>query len=132
MENEKKNLIVFGYGLAIIFAFVSFKVWREHGWHLAHIVLFVCVFVLIIMTKFRHDLLRPIYKRWMQVAHLIGNIITGFILSILFFIVFGAVGIILRLLRKDLLDRRMNGDANSYWIKKSQVIFDKNHYLRQF
>ena len=46
--------------------------------------------------------------------------------------VFGIVGIILRLLKKDLLDQRMNYAADSYWIKKEQMDFNQNHYTRQF
>jgi len=68
----------------------------------------------------------------MRGAHFIGSVITGVILSILFYLVFGVTGMILRLLRKDLLDQRIDRAINSYWTSKDQVAFDKNDYTRQF
>ena len=132
MVEEKKNLIVFGYGLAVILGFISFKIWHDHGWIAAHIIFFACILALIAITTLRYTLLRPLYIQWMKGAHFIGDIITGIILSILFYFVFGIVGIILRLLKKDLLDQRMNYAADSYWIKKEQIDFDQSHYTRQF
>jgi len=132
MDKEKKNLIVFGYGLAVILGFVSFKIWHDQGWVAAHIVLFACILILVTITMLRYRLLKPLYTQWMKVAHLIGNIVTGLVLSILFYCVFGVVGIILRLLKKDLLDQRMNYALDSYWIKKEQIDFDQSHYTRQF
>lgn len=65
-------------------------------------------------------------------AHFIGSVITGIILSLLFYLVFGVAGIVLRLLRKDLLDQRIDRDNHSYWKSKEQTAFDKNDYARQF
>lgn len=132
MNNEKKNLVVFGYGLAVILGFISFKIWHDYGWAVAHIVLFVCISALVIVTALRYKLLKPLYVQWMKVAHFIGNIITSLILSVLFYFVFGIIGIILRLLKKDLLGQRMDYAADSYWIKKEQIDFDQSHYTRQF
>jgi len=84
------------------------------------------------MTIFRRDLLRAFYNRWMKAARFIGKIITGLVLSLLFYLVFGFAGILLRLLRKDLLDRKIDRNINSYWIEKDQVSFDKSCYTRQF
>jgi len=132
MDKEKKNLIVFGYGLAVILGFFSFKIWHDHGWVAVHIILLACISVLVAITLLRYKLLKSFYTQWMKGAHFIGNIITCLVLSILFYFVFGIVGIILRLLKKDLLDQRMNYAADSYWIKKEQIDFNQSHYTRQF
>ena len=68
----------------------------------------------------------------MRVAHVIGSIVTALILSALFYVVFGLVGIFLRLTRKDILNQTLEPEAKTYWIKKETVAFDKNNYLRQF
>jgi hypothetical protein len=68
----------------------------------------------------------------MAVAHFIGNIITGIILSVLFYFVFGIAGLILRLLKKDLLDRRLDPGAASYWVKRPKVTFNQEQYTRQY
>lgn len=132
MDKEKKNLSVFGYGLAVILVFVSFRLWRHYGLNATHALLFPGIIALVFVTGTRYDLLRPFYRQWMKAAHFIGSIITGLVLSILFYLVFAPIGILLRLLRKDLLDQKIDHTVNSYWIKKEQVNFDKNHYTRQF
>ncbi len=84
------------------------------------------------VTLLKVEWLQPIYAQFMKIAHLIGNIITGLILSIMFYCVFGVVGIIMRLIRKDLLDQKIDPAVNSYWMSKDQIGFDKDHYTRQF
>ena len=132
MKNEKKQLIVFGYGLAIILGLIAFHIWRHHSWQLAHVILFPCIIALILVMAMQYTLLEPLYKQWMRVAHLIGSVITAILLSVLFYLIFGIAGIILRLLRKDLLDQRIDHAASSYWINKDQIDFNKDHYTRQF
>ena len=132
MDKKTKNLLVFGYGLAVILSFIAFKSWRSHGVGMLHVVLLIAIPFLVFVTKFRHDLLLFIYDRWMQVANFIGGVITGLILSILFYSVFGVIGIVLRLMKKDLLDREIDPRAKSYWIKREIIKFRKDHYTRQF
>ncbi|MCK5179498.1 MAG: hypothetical protein KAR32_08195 [Candidatus Omnitrophica bacterium] len=132
MGQEKKQLTVFGYGLAVILSLTSVYLWRHHGWHIAHGMLLPCIVAMIVFTAVNYRSLRSLYKRWMSVAHFIGSVITAVILSLLFYLVFGIVGIILRLLRKDLLDRKIDRTVHSYWVNKDQVAFDPNDYTRQF
>jgi len=132
MDKEKKQLIVFGYGLAVILAIISFHVWRHHGWHIVHVLIFPCIVGLILVTAINYKALKPLYAQWMKVAHLIGSVITGILLSILFYLVFGIAGIVLRLLGKDLLDRKVDHNARSYWINRERVEFNRTDYTRQF
>ncbi|OGX38752.1 MAG: hypothetical protein A3C36_00750 [Omnitrophica WOR_2 bacterium RIFCSPHIGHO2_02_FULL_52_10] len=132
MVNEQKNLKVFGYGLAVVLAFIAYKVWRGHGWVAVHAALLAGIFLFILVTAVRYQALKPLYIRWMKVAHFIGTVITGIILSVLFYGVFGVTGLILRLMRKDLLDRKWDAAAASYWIPKGQAAFEPEHYTRQF
>ena len=132
MNREKKQLVVFGYGLAVIFGLIAFHLWRHHGWHAAHVILFLCIVGLIVITGVRYPLLKPVYRQWMRVAHLIGSVITGIILSILFYLIFGVAGIVLRIIRKDLLDQRMDRGIGSYWIDRPETVFEKRDYTRQF
>ena len=132
MNREKKQLLVFGYGLSVILAFIFFKLWRVHGLGVIHIALMSAIVVLVFLTSSRLDLLMPFYKQWMRIAHGIGNVVMQAVLAGVFYLLFGSVGIILRLLKKDLLDQKINPGAQSYWIKKDKKIFDKQHYTQQF
>ncbi len=132
MDKEKKNLLVFGYGLTVILCFIAVRLGLKHNWPVSSMVLFAAAVFFCTITLFNRKLLKAVYLRWMAVAQVIGRIVTTLILSILFYIVFGVVGMILRLMRKDLLDRAINLQRKSYWRKRAPVEFHKENYLRQF
>ena len=132
MDKEKKNLLVFGYGLAAILLFICWRIWQKHSWLPINNFLLVASLGMFLITRFNQSFLKKIYTKWMMVAHFIGGIVTRIILSLLFYIVFGIVGIVLRVLGKDLLDRTLDRDKTSYWIKKEKVAFNKNRYQQQF
>jgi len=59
--------------------------------------------------------LRPLYILWMTLAALLGFIMTRILLGIIFFLIFAPVGLIFRLIYKDLLDESIEPTAKSYW-----------------
>lgn len=111
--------------------FVIFKSLSE-GFHLGHCILLVLSAIILCTTIFKIELLQPIYKVWMKGAHLIGTVITGALLVVLFYGVFGIAGIVLRLMRKDLLAQKLDKTAQSYWIEKEQKVFKKESYTKQY
>ena len=132
MDKEKKQLLFFGYGLCIILAIISFNSWRRNGRGLIPGICFIGSLSLFSITYFNYYLLRPFLTRWMCVTHGIGQIMTGLILNIVFYLVFGLGAVILRLLRKDLLKRQIDDKKDSYWIKKEAEDFDQQNYMNQF
>lgn len=132
MDNkERKNLLVFGYGLAAIITGWSLLYWRKHpqaDWILGPLVLAAG---LAVTTFWRLEALKPIYKNWMRVAHMIGQVVTTVILSVIFYLVFTPVAIILRVMSKDLLDRRLELHKESYWQKRAPAA-EKIRYTKQF
>jgi hypothetical protein len=132
IDKEKKNLLVFGYGLALILSVIAVNLWWEHGLRWTHAVLLSGIVTVILLTAFRRDLLKRFYARWMRVAHVIGAVVTGVILSLVFYAVFVPVGIVLRLLRKDFLDRGFDDRVRSYWLKRKHEDFSLERYTQQF
>ena len=61
-------------------------------------------------------LLGPLEVVWMKLAEKIGNVVTFLIMTILFWVAFVPTGLILRVMRKDLLLRKLDPEASSYWI----------------
>jgi hypothetical protein len=55
-----------------------------------------------------------LYARWTKGLEAIGHFWTAIILSLVYFISVAVVGVVMRLLGKDLLDRRLDHEA-SYW-----------------
>lgn len=63
-------------------------------------------------------ILRPVYLIWMGIALVLGIVMTRVLLTIVFFLVVMPTALVLRILGKDLLQRKIDRDAPSYWIPK--------------
>ena len=131
MTKERKNLLVFGYGVVLIALFFAWRLYAKHGWGYGSTIASVIAVVFLGMTLFSFPTLKKVYDRWMKVAGFISMIITTIILTLLFFIVFGIAGIVLRILKKDLLEMNPQPGIKSYW-KLRQNVYNKENYLRQF
>ena len=65
-------------------------------------------------------ILTPLNKLWFKLGILLGNFIAPIIMGIIFFFVVTPTGIIMKLLRKDLIKLKKNND-DSYWIEKKDI-----------
>ena len=63
-------------------------------------------------------LLSPLNKIWFKFGILLGNFIAPIVMGIIYFFVVTPTGLIMKMLRKDLLNLKKN-NKNSYWIKKN-------------
>jgi hypothetical protein len=77
-------------------------------------------------------LLRPLYIIWMRFAFILSWINTRLILIIMFYLIFTPVGLAIKLFGVDLLDRKIQRERGSYWIKKEKGGFSNLDYERQF
>ena len=132
MNKEKKDLLFFGYGLAVISLFLCWRISVKHGWSIVCWAFVASCMLSLWMTLFRQDMLKAFYKQWMKAAHFIGGVVTAVILSFIFYCVFSVVGIILRVMGKDLLHQTIDRQAKSYWRMREDQAFDKKNYTRQF
>ena len=62
--------------------------------------------------------LTPLNKLWFRFGIFLGKIISPVIMGIIFFLVVTPIGLIMRLLGKDVLNLKYN-DYKSYWIEKT-------------
>jgi hypothetical protein len=77
-------------------------------------------------------LLKWTYIIWMRFAFVLGWVNTRLILCILFYFLFTPVSIGIKILKKDLLDRKLEIKRDSYWKKKEKLPFNPLQYERQF
>ena len=57
-------------------------------------------------------------QRFKQIADVVGQVITKFLLSIIFFIIITPIGVIMRVLGKDTLDKNIDKEKESYWVSR--------------
>ena len=73
-------------------------------------------------------ILNPLNKLWFKFGIFLGKIISPLVMGIIFFLVVTPIGLIMRLLNKDLLNLKFNNN-NTYWIEKTEP---KSNMKNQF
>ena len=74
--------------------------------------------VFLILGLLNSKFLNPFNKLWFKFGIILGKIISPLIMGIIFFLVVTPTGLIMRLLRKDILSLKYNQNK-SYWIEKN-------------
>ena len=107
----------------------AWLLWRGNGWYTFALgvsaVFFFCGFIF-------PRVLKPFQKVWMTLALLMGLVVTGFIMIVLFYGVVTPIGLVARLCNKDFLQRRFDSTAESYWVHRETGETDKKNYEHQF
>jgi len=73
--------------------------------------------VFLTLGIFNSKILNPLNKLWFKIGIFLGKIVSPLIMGIIFFLVVTPIGLLMRLLRKDLLNLKFNNNK-SYWIEK--------------
>ena len=84
--------------------------------------------IFLILGLINSKILTPLNIIWMKFGMYLGIFISPIVMGIVFFLVVTPIGIIMKILRKDLLNLRMNKE-NSYWIEKDKI---KSNMKNQF
>ena len=74
--------------------------------------------IFLVLGLLNSKFLTPLNKLWFKFGIFLGKIISPVVLGIIFFLVVTPIGLLMRLLGKDLLNLRYNKNK-SYWIEKS-------------
>ena len=113
-ELDKKGLRDFGLITGALFAviFGLLLPWKfEWQWPMWPWVLFA---VLAIMAFATPMALNPVYRVWMRFGLMVGSVISRIILGLVFFLVVTPIGLIMRAIGKDPLNREFDPAAASY------------------
>ena len=75
--------------------------------------------IFLILGLANSKILNPINKLWFRFGIFLGKIISPLVMGVIFFIVITPIGLLMRLLNKDLLNLKFN-KTSSYWIEKNE------------
>tara|TARA_B100000745_G_C20072105_1_gene366021 strand:+ start:56 stop:610 length:555 start_codon:yes stop_codon:yes gene_type:complete len=115
---------------AVQLAAVIFKF--SHGFTAVSAIFFVIAAIFFAFGLFNVEKLRPAYKVWMALAHVIGAVISTVFLTILYYGVFGISAMILLIAKKNLLDRKIDTNAQTYWVERKILEKSKDRFEKQY
>lgn len=76
--------------------------------------------------------LRPVYRGWMKVAHLIGKMVNTLVLTFAYYVVITPSALIKRALGGAPIRTRPDKKASSYWIARTEPAQPKERFLKRF
>ena len=77
--------------------------------------------VFLVLTLVKSKLLDILNDLWIKFGELLGKIIAPIVMSVVFFLIVTPIGLILKIVKKDLLKLKFNNDK-SYWVEKDKTI----------
>ena len=78
--------------------------------------------VFLILGLINSKLLTPLNLFWFKLGIILGAIISPIVMGIVFFLVVTPTGFILRIMGKDLLNKKYDKEKETYWIKRNASI----------
>ena len=67
-------------------------------------------------------LLTPLNKLWFKLGIILGAIVAPLVMGIVFFLVLTPIGLVMRIIGKDLLNKKYDKKKRTYWIKRDTSI----------
>jgi len=128
---QRRDLRNFGLVMAAVLALVSGYLWYKDAMDPAQVVVAVAAGFLIVGLVLP-VVLTPIYFPWMWLARILAFVNTHLLLGFVFYTLFTFIGLGMRLLGRDPLDRKIIPDSDSYWQRRESPLLSREHYLRQF
>ena len=125
MKNKENNK---SFGILFFIVFLLIAIWpvlESGSIRLWSILISLIFFILGIINS---KILTPLKKGWIKLGEILGKFIAPIVMGFVYFIIITPIGILMRLLGKDLLNIKYNKNK-SYWIKRTKNI---NTMKRQF
>ena len=74
--------------------------------------------IFLILGLMNSKILAPLNRIWFKFGILLGKIVSPFVMGVIFFFIVTPIGIIMKIIGKDLLNLRYN-NKNTYWVEKT-------------
>ena len=121
MQNNKIKLgsnRSFGIVFFIVFLIVSiYPLLNDNSIRLWSLVIGI---IFLILGLVESKILTPLNIIWMKLGMYLGIIVSPIVMGIVFFLVVTPISFIMKILRKDLLNLKMNKER-TYWIEKDKI-----------
>ena len=127
---SKKQGIFLNYLPPLVMIAIGVGHYVRHGVDLVTIIPIVLGTFALYLAVFNRPLLQRLLTFLMKLWYPISQFIAVFLFVVAFYVIFAPVGLLLKLFRKDILNRNFKSNCLSYWIDRS--IKEQSSYTQQF
>jgi hypothetical protein len=79
-------------------------------------------FVFLVLAYLQPQVLSVPNKLWFKLGIILGAIVAPIIMLLVYFTIVVPIGLLMKLIGKDLLQQKLDGEMKSYWIKLTQPV----------
>ena len=108
------------FGLVFFVIFLIVALWPLKSGEDIRLWSLVLSIIFFILGIFNSKLLTPLNKLWFKFGILLGSIVSPLIMGLVYFFVVTPMGVLMRILGKDLLKTSKVKSASTYWIKRDK------------
>jgi hypothetical protein len=130
-QNDKKRIRSFAIIMAVALSILGgLLFWwdKTHG----ATVLWSVGGAMLVLGMVLPVVLWPLERIWFYFAVALGWLNTRILLSVVFYLIITPTGWVMRLFRKDVLERQFRTSKETYWHDISDETFDPENYERQY
>ena len=128
---SRRDLAWFGAVLLAFFIVIGLVIGRATHSELVRNVLWGVGGVLALAYYAVPVLRKPMFVGWMYAAYPLGYVISHVLLGLIYFAVVTPIGLLMRAVGHDPMERRFDRAAQTYWVPREPVS-DVKRYFRQF
>ena len=111
-----------GFGLVFFCVFLLVAAWPMLSGNSPRLWASAVALTFLGFALVRPAVLAPLNKLWFRFGLLLGKIVTPIVMLLVFFLTVLPTGIVMRLLGKDLLNRKIDRSAPTYWVKREDPV----------
>ena len=106
------------FGLVFFIVFLILGFWPIKNGGEIRIWLVIISLIFLTLGMMKSKLLTPLNQLWFKFGMILGAIAAPIVMGVVFFLVVTPIGIVMRLMGKDLLNKKNDKKKKTYWIKR--------------
>jgi len=108
------------FGIVFFIFFLIIALWPLKSGSGIRIIPILISLIFLILGLFNPNLLKPLNFIWMKFGLMLGKFINPIIMGIIYYSTVAPIGLIFKILNKNLLNIKKKNDKKSYWIIKKK------------
>ena len=108
------------FGLVFFFIFLVVSIWPLTHNESPRIWSAIISLAFLILVLTRSKLLTPLNRLWAKFGIILGSIIAPITMGVVFFLVITPIGLVMKIIGKDLLSIKYDKKKETYWVKRDK------------
>ena len=108
------------FGLVFFFIFLVVSIWPITHNESPRIWSAIISLAFLILVLTRSILLTPLNRLWTKFGIILGSIIAPIVMGVVFFLVITPIGLVMKIIGKDLLSIKYDKKKETYWVKRDK------------